>query len=315
MRERTGTAQAIRVSTVSIVINLLLSAFKFAAGLFGNSSAMLSDAVHSASDVFSTLIVIIGVNIAGKKSDSSHQYGHERMESMASVLLAGVLFATGVGIGMDGIRKIVSGTAGDLPVPDLLPLIAAVVSIAVKEWMYWYTRATAKRIHSPSLMADAWHHRSDALSSVGSLVGIAGARLGLPILDPIASVVICLLIIKAAYDICRSAIGQMVDRSIDGKTTEKIRELVLSVEGVLGVDLLMTRLFGSKFYVDIEIAVDGSQTLYSAHAIAERVHDAVEAEFPNAKHCMVHMNPYEMTSENGVEAVEVEEISSGGDSE
>lgn len=308
MREKTGVSRAMKVSVISIAINLALSLFKFAAGIFGHSSAMISDAVHSASDIFSTFIVIVGVNIAGKKSDAAHQYGHDRMESIASVLLAAVLFATGVGIGLDGIQKIVSGTSENLPVPDLLPLIAAVVSIAVKEWMYWYTRAAAKKIHSSSLMADAWHHRSDALSSVGSLAGIAGARLGLPILDPIASVVICLLIIKAAYDICRDAVSQMVDRSMDGKTTERIRELVLSTEGVLGVDLLMTRLFGSKFYVDIEIAVDGSQTLYSAHAIAEQVHDAVEAEFPNAKHCMVHMNPFEaLTADSEATTVDEEQ--------
>ena len=285
-----------RVSAVSIIVNLVLSGFKFLAGVIGRSSAMISDAIHSASDVFSTLIVIVGLRISGKKSDEAHPYGHERMECIASILLAAVLFATGFAIGFDGVGKIVAFATGgyaDIPVPTLLPLIAAVVSIAVKEWMYWYTRATAKRIQSTSLMADAWHHRSDAFSSVGSLIGIAGARLGLPILDPVASVVICLLIVKAAFDICKGAIDQMVDRSCDDATTAEIKETVLSVVGVEGVDLLMTRLFGSKFYVDIEISVDGQQTLYEAHSIAQNVHDAVETRFPQAKHCMVHMNPSE----------------------
>lgn len=296
MKRNKREPSALRVSAVSIAVNLALSGFKFLAGVLGRSSAMISDAVHSASDVFSTLIVIVGLRVSAKKSDEAHPYGHERMECIASVLLAAVLFVTGLAIGYEGLHKIVGFATGelsaaDIPVPTLLPLVAAIVSIAVKEWMYWYTRATAKRVQSTSLMADAWHHRSDALSSVGSLVGIVGARLGLPILDPVASVVICLLVLKAAFDICKGAVNQMVDRSCDSATTARIKETVLSVAGVLGVDLLMTRLFGSKFYVDIEISVDGQQTLYEAHEVAQNVHDAVEAGFPQAKHCMVHMNP------------------------
>lgn len=294
-----GKSQAVkdatRVSVVSIIINLLLSLFKFIAGILGKSGAMISDAVHSSSDVFSTFIVIAGVNIAGKKSDKTHQYGHDKLECIAGLLLAGVLFATGVGIGIDGINKIIH--SGEIVTPGILPLVAAAVSIVVKEWMFWYTRSAAKRINSSALMADAWHHRSDALSSVGSLIGIAGARLGLPVLDPIASIVICLLIIKAAYDISHDSIEKLVDRSVDEETSNRITATAMAVDGVRGVDLVMTRLFGSKFYVDIEISVDGGQTLYEAHHIAQIVHDSIEKEFPNAKHCMVHMNPYKEESE------------------
>lgn len=288
---------AIRATFITIIANLTLSLFKFIAGLLGKSSAMISDAVHSASDVFSSIIVVIGVQISSKKSDATHQYGHDRLESIASVFLSAVLFLTGAGIGYSGLQKIFMAYKnnfewGTIEVPTILPLIAAVVSIGIKEGMYWYTRAVAKRVNSTVLMADAWHHRSDAFSSVGSLIGIVGARLGFPILDPIASVVISIMIVKAAYDICRSAVEQMVDRSCSEETNREIEQIALSIDGVKKVDLLMTRLFGSKFYVDIEISVDGQQTLFQAHDISQRVHDAIEEKYPDAKHCMVHMNPY-----------------------
>lgn len=281
---------AMRVSWVSILVNIALSAGKFAAGIAGNSSAMVSDAVHSASDVFSTLVVIVGVNISSKSSDNEHQYGHERMECIAAFILAVILCATGIGIGYSGILKIFSG-GESIQTPGLLPLIAAIVSIALKEWMYWYTLGAAKKIHSGSLKADAWHHRSDALSSVGSFVGILGARMGFPILDPIASVVICLMIIKASYDIVKDAVDKLVDKSCDAETIRQMRATILEQAGVLGVDMLKTRLFGSKIYVDVEICADGAQSLNQAHAIAEAVHEALEKKFPAVKHCMVHVNP------------------------
>ena len=285
---------AMKVSAVSIVINLVLSILKLIAGIVAHSGAMVSDAIHSASDVGSTLIVIVGVRLSGKQSDQEHPYGHERMECVSSIILSGLLLATGIGIGISGLENIVKSTSGKaIEIPGMLALIAAVVSIVVKEWMFWYTRGAAKKINSGALMADAWHHRSDAMSSVGAFVGIFGARMGYPILDPIASVVICLLIGKASIDIFRDAVDKMVDRSCDRQTEESIRRTVLSVEGVKGVDLLQTRLFGSKLYVDLEIAADGTQTLDEAHQIAEHVHHAIEHTFPDVKHCMVHVNPTE----------------------
>ncbi len=169
---------AMQVSRNTIIGNFVLTAFKLAAGILGHSSAMLSDAIHSASDVFSTLIVMVGIRISGKKADGNHNYGHERLEAVAAILLAVVLAATGVFIGYSGVRSILAANYGGLQVPGTLALIAAIVSIVVKEGMFWYTRQAADKIHSAALMADAWHHRSDALSSVGSLVGIAGAQLG-----------------------------------------------------------------------------------------------------------------------------------------
>ena len=283
---------AMQVSVLSIVVNIILSAYKLLAGILASSGAMISDAVHSASDVFSTIIVMIGVQAAGRQSDTDHQYGHERMECVASIILAVVLCVTGVGIGYEGVVRILAGHYDQLPVPGKTALIAAIVSIVVKEWMFWYTRGAAKKIDSGALMADAWHHRSDALSSIGALLGIAGSRMGYPVLDSVASVAISFFIVKAAYEIFIDAIDKMVDKSCPEEEVEKIRRLILSQEGVLDVDLLRTRLFGNKIYVDIEIAADGNRTLNETHAVAECVHNKVEEEFPEVKHCMVHVNPY-----------------------
>ena len=284
---------AMRISFVSIVINVILSLFKALAGLISHSGATISDAIHSASDVFSTIVVIIGVKISGKESDKEHPYGHERMECVAAILLATILAITGLGIGWSAVSKIMAGNYDQLEVPGVLALAAAIVSIVVKEAMYWYTRAGAKKIDSGALMAGAWHHRSDSLSSIGALIGIGGARLGFPILDPIASVVICIFIEKAALDIFMDAVNKMVDKACDEETEARMRDCVIGQEGVLGVDLLRTRTFGNKVYVDIEICADGDKTLREAHTMAENVHDSVEREFPKVKHIMVHVNPKE----------------------
>ena len=282
---KSDMAIAMRISTVSIIWNVVLSLAKLLAGVIASSSAMISDAVHSASDVLSTIIVIIGIRISGRASDKKHQYGHDRFECVASIILADLLFLTGCGIGYSGIKIIAHGNYGDLKVPGILALIAAIVSIVVKEGMFWYTRAGAKKINSGALMADAWHHRSDALSSVGAFIGILGARLGFPVLDPIASIVICLFILKAALD-------KMVDSSCDEKTVNEISSAISEIPGVCHTDSIMTRQFGNKAYVDVEIAVNPDMSLEKAHSIAENVHHTIETDFPAVKHCMVHVNPY-----------------------
>ena len=284
-------ATAVRVSMVSIIGNAILSALKLLAGILAHSGAMISDAVHSASDVFSSIIVIIGVKISTRDSDPEHPYGHERFECVAAVVLAVILFITGLFIGHSALEQITAGKERQLVIPGALALAAAVVSIVTKEAMYWYTRFYAKKLDSGALMADAWHHRSDALSSVGALIGIAGARMGYPILDPIASMVICVFILKAAYDIFKDAMDKMVDHSCDTEMEEALRQCALEQPGVLGVDLLQTRIFGNKIYVDIEIAADGQITLDESHDIAEQVHIAIEAQFTKVKHIMVHVNP------------------------
>ena len=282
---------AVNVSTVTIIINQVLAGFKFVAGFVAHSGAMISDAVHSASDVLATFIVILGVKLAGRDADRDHPYGHERLECVAALILGVILAATGFGIGLSGIRKITGGE--ELLIPGTLALIAAAVSIVVKEAMFWYTWLAAKKIDSSALKAEAWHHRSDALSSVGSFAGILGARLGFPALDPVASVVICLFILKAAWDILADALGKMTDHACPPALVQEMAESVLSQPGVLGLDTLNTRLFGDRVYVDVEIRADGDLPLKVTHATAQAVHDALEAQFPQVKHCMVHVNPAE----------------------
>ena len=280
-----------RVSLFTIIGNVVLSVIKLLAGIIAHSSAMISDAVHSASDVFSTFVVIIGIKLASKKPDKEHPYGHERMECVAAIVLAMVLFITGLGIGLEAVKNIIHGNYGDLQVPGVLALIAAIVSIVSKEAMYWYTRHYAKKIDSSALMADAWHHRSDAFSSIGALIGIGASRLGYPVMDSIASLVIFVFIVKAAFDIFKDAIDKMVDHSCDEEIEKQIYECVMKNENVMGIDLLQTRVFGNKIYVDVEIQVDASYTLQKAHDIAEAVHDDIEESFPKVKHIMVHVNP------------------------
>lgn len=224
-------ATAVRVSMVSIVGNTVLSIFKLLAGIFAHSGAMVSDAVHSASDVFSSVIVIIGVKLSTRASDKEHPYGHERFECVAAIILAVILFVTGLFIGHVALERI--GTQSAL-LPGKLALIAAIVSIIVKEAMFWYTRFYAKGLDSGALMADAWHHRSDALSSVGALIGIAGARMGYPVLDSVASLAICVFILKAAADIFRDAIRKMVDHSCDEETERAMVRCASALPGSAG---------------------------------------------------------------------------------
>ena len=281
----------IQVSRTSITVNIGLTLMKLLAGIIAHSGAMIADAVHSASDVFGSILVIIGANISGKAADQDHPYGHERMECVISIILSNILLLVGLGIGMAGIQKIIGGNYGALEIPGTLALVAAVISIVVKEGLFWYTKLAAKRINSVSLMAEAWHHRSDALSSIGSFVGIFGARMGYPVLDPLASVVIAVFILKVAIDIFKETMDRMVDRSCDVETEEEMRRVVSSCAGVKQIDLLRTRLFGSKMYVEVEISADGDQPLYQAHAIAAQVHNGIEETFPLVKHCVVHVNP------------------------
>lgn len=280
-----------KVSIVAIVGNVILSVFKFLAGFIAHSHAMISDAIHSASDVFSTIVVIIGIKLASKEPDKEHPYGHERLECVTAIILAIILFITGLKIGVDALENIFQGNQSELSVPGSLALVAAIISIISKEAMFWYTRYYAKRIDSDALMADAWHHRSDAFSSIGALIGIGGARLGFPIMDPIASLFIFWFIVKAALDIFKDAIDKMIDRSCDEETEKHIRECVMNTENVIDIELLRTRIFGNKIYVDVEIQVDSIYTLEEAHIIAKEVHNTIEETFPKVKHIMVYLTP------------------------
>ena len=281
---------AVRVSVLTLAANLLLTAFKLLAGIYGGSGAMVADAVHSASDVCTTVLVLIGVRISARQADECHPYGHERLECLISLFLSLALFAVGGGIGWKGIRSLLF--AAEQTLPSVLALVAALVSIAVKELMYRCTIRVAEKVPaaSLSLRADAWHHRSDALSSVGSLAGVGGAMLGFPQADSLAAVILSAVVIAVAFGICRDTLRRLVDRSAPEDLIQQLRETVLAQEGVCSVDLLRTRLFGSRVDVDLEIGVPADLPLVSSHEIAERVRAAVCA-CPSVKFCTVHVNP------------------------
>ena len=280
-----------RVTSIGIIGNVILSLFKFLAGIFGHSSAMVSDAIHSLSDVLATFIAWLGIRLSMQAPDREHPYGHERLECVASLLLGTILFGTGIMIGLSGLKTILAGHYEELQAPECIALIAAVVSIATKEGMFWYTRHYAKVLNSAAFMADAWHHRSDALSSIGSLIGIGGAMLGFPILDPLASVAIAVCIIKVAYDILKDAVSKMLDTACSSEYEKKLADFISAQDGVDRLDVLHTRMFGNKIYIDAEISVDGDKSLTDAHEIAESVHTQVEKHFDNIKHIMIHVNP------------------------
>ena len=253
---------------------------------------MISDSVHSLSDVLSTFVVIIGVKISNKKADSDHPYGHERIECVSAIILSGMLFIIGALIGINGIKNVTNSS--NLVMPGVLALIASIISIISKEAMYQYTIRVSKKINSAALKADAWHHRSDALSSIGSFIGILGSRLGFKIFDPLASVIISLCIIKVSIDIFKDAIDKMVDKSCDKEVIDKVISVIEKNESVKNIDDIKTRQFGNKAYVDVEISVDENLLLKDAHKVAEEIHDSVENEINIVKHCMVHVNPYEV---------------------
>ena len=283
---------AIKVSIISIILNCLLTLIKFISGVISKSSAMISDSVHSLSDVLSTFVVIIGVKISNKQADSDHPYGHERIECVSAIILSGMLFIIGALIGINGIKNVTNSS--NLVMPGVLALIASIISIISKEAMYQYTIRVSKKINSAALKADAWHHRSDALSSIGSFIGILGSRLGFKIFDPLASVIISLCIIKVSIDIFKDAIDKMVDKSCDKEVIDKVISVIEKNESVKNIDDIKTRQFGNKAYVDVEISVDENLLLKDAHKVAEEIHDSVENEINIVKHCMVHVNPYEV---------------------
>ena len=285
-----------RITLVGVLGNVILTAFKLFAGICGRSGAMVSDAVHSLSDVFATFIAFLGTIMAKRPADEQHPYGHERLECIASVMLGLILLATGIGIGKTGLQIILSGHYETLTAPGTIALVAAIVSIITKEGMFRYTKHYAAILKSSAFMADAYHHRSDALSSIGSLIGIGGAMLGFPVLDSVASVIICFFIIKVAYSIIKDAIQNMMDESCGEDYDKNLKDFIEDQDGVEGVDSVQSRRFGNKVYVDLEIRVDGSKTVSEGHEIAENVHDMVEKSFPEIKHIMVHVNPADSQS-------------------
>lgn len=284
----------IKVSKNTIIGNLLLGLGKIICGIIALSTAIIADGMHSMSDVFTTIGVIVGLKLSSKEADEGHPYGHERIENISSLFLSIMLFGVAVGIGYSGIRNI---TIKNYTIPGILAIIAAIISIVVKEWMYRYTIKYAKKYNSPSLKADAWHHRSDSLSSIGALIGIIGARMGYPILDPLVAVIICIIIIKVSYDICKQSIVQLIDTSASDDIIKDINEKILNIDGVIKIDNLKTRQYANKLYVDVDISVDSNVSVKEGHDIAAKVHNEIEKN-TDVKHCMVHVNPYNVENED-----------------
>lgn len=298
---------AMKVSFTSLICNAILSVFKLLAGIIGLSYAMVADAIHSFSDVFTTVIVIVGVKISSKKADKEHPYGHDRFECIAALLLSVMLFAVGVFIGYSALEKLISGKYANNELPKSIALIAAIVSILEQLVMFIITRAAANKTKSGALKADAFHHLSDSLSSIGSFVGILGAMLGIKVLDVVAGFVICILILKVSVDIFLDAVNKLIDKSASEEMQKKIKDLVMSVDGVIAIDRLRTRQFGNNMiYVDLEIACNGELKLIEAHKIAQSVHDKMENEITEVKHCLVHINPYDRVLDEEYESGKLE---------
>lgn len=290
----------IRVSVISILVNALLVVLKLIAGVVASSSAMISDAVHSASDILTTVVVIIGAKISKKAPDKNHPYGHEKFEAIATTILSLTLIITAMGIAYQALTTLYYYFFHDLiiPIPGRLALIAALVSIGLKEAMYWFTYIYGKRVKSTAMVADAWHHRSDAMSSVGSLIGVGAAMLGYVFFDPIAALLIAFIVFHVAIKILRQAVDHIVDKSPNEEIQQAIKAAILRQKGVIHVDELRIRMHVEKMFVDCEIAVDENLSLQDAHDISECVHDAIEDEFCDVKHCMIHVNPYKINKKS-----------------
>ena len=282
-------AIGVSISLYSIISSVALSLLKLLAGFFGHSSALVSDGFNSLGDVISYTVVAGGVVGSEKKADTNHQYGHEKLESIVSIFIALAILATGLGVGYRGILHIFEPQS--LVKPTLLPIGAALISIAVKIVLYIYSHKAAQMTQLTSLKALATDHFSDILASSGALVGSSLAYLGYVVFDPIASVIIAFLIIKSSIEVFRAAFDVLMDVSVDKETHKKLTQVILENPHVLQLDVLRTRRVGSGYWVDVEICCCKDLTLYEAHEIAQHVHDDIEHKFPQVRHVMVHVNP------------------------
>lgn len=287
------TKLAYKISVKGMLVNLGLFAIKGIAGLMINSVSLLSDAVHSLTDIVSTLVVLVGIKISSKPADKEHPYGHDRIECFIALLLGLMLFFIGGIIGYEGYQKIVTPPTlvENSMLMTVAALLAAIISILGKEWMYRFTMKCAKEIGSASMAADAWHHRSDAISSVGSSIGVIGIMFGLPIIDVICCFLIMIFIFKAAFDICKDAIKRLIDSSGDPKTIDELKEIINANADVISIDDIKTRQFGSKLYVDLEVSLDKHMTFEHSHEISHSLESTIESSIPEIKHIMIHVNP------------------------
>lgn len=276
-------------------VNMVLFLFKLVAGFVGRSGAMIADAVHSASDFVTDVVVLAFVRISAKPRDDDHKWGHGKYETLASLLIGVALFAVGVDILMDSADKIKAVANGEvLPRPGAIALIAAAVSVVVKEALYQWTLRKGKKLDSPSVVANAWHHRSDALSSVGALVGIGLAYfLGEEwrIADPIAAIVVAALIIKVAIDLCRTALAELLEKSLSREVEEEILSIISATPNVHKPHNLRTRRIGSNIAIEVHVRVDGAMTVYDSHEISKDIERALRTRFGEQTAVAIHIEP------------------------
>ncbi len=279
-----------KITVISILLNIGLTILKILAGILGNSTAIIADGLHSASDIITSIGILIGNKISRKPRDDEHQYGHEKAESLVSFILAAVLIGIALKIGYDGFKDLIN--INNILVPNALPLVVALISIAVKEYQYQITIRVAKKINSSSLKADAWHHRSDAFSSIAAFIGIGGAMLGFKILDPIASIIVAIVVIKVGIEILKSACDELMDSSISKEDIREIKSLIDNNKKIYGIKDFKSRKYGSIAYIDMSIFIDKSKTLEEAHDIADNLEHSIISNLNYIKEINIHTEPY-----------------------
>ncbi|KXG77881.1 cation diffusion facilitator family transporter [Thermotalea metallivorans] len=277
-----------RVILFTIILNVMLTLLKIGVGLFGNSAAIIADGLHSASDMITSVGVIVGMFLASKPEDDCHQYGHEKAESIAGFLLAIILTLTGLKIGFGSIEMLFHNR---YETPHIFAAWVAFFSIIIKEYQFRITMKAAKELNSNAMMGDAWHHRSDALSSIAALGGILGARLGFGFLDPLAGTVVSLIVVKIGLTLLKAGIDELMDGAIDEEQMEEIQKEIRSMDGVIAVNEMKGRKHGSKAYVDVKICVDPLISVYAGHTIGEQIEHLVKAKLTNVKDVIVHLDP------------------------
>lgn len=284
-----------KVTMVGSVGNVALLAFKFAAGVLGHSSAMIADAIHSLSDFITDVVLLAFVHMSAKPQDEDHDYGHGKYETFATLIIGLAIMAAATGIIISGVDKLVDWVGGrQLAAPGWLALAAALLSIVVKEVMYRYTVRRGKALDSPALVANAWHHRSDALSSIGAAVGIGGAILlgnRWTVLDPLASVVVGLMLLKVAIGLLRSSVGELTEHSLSSEVEKEIEDIICSYPDVSDPHNLRTRRIGNRFAIEVHVRMDGNTTLTAAHNRATAIEQRIRQRFGKQTHISIHMEP------------------------
>lgn len=284
-----------RTTALGSGVNVFLVIFKFIAGIFGKSSAMIADAVHSLSDLLTDIIIIVFVKTASKPIDHTHEYGHGKFETLGTLIVGVILIIVGLGIMVSGIKDCIEffqGKRGEHPL--VIALVAAVLSIVLKEWLYRYTLLQGKKIESPILIANAWHHRTDSFSSIATLVGVAGSmflgKSGL-ILDPLAAIFVSFYICKSGYDVVKPSIDELLEKSLPLETEKEIRQILKSIEGIEGIHNLKTRKIGNRIAIETHAEMDGKITLEDAHRIATLAEKQIKKKYGSKTHVGIHMEP------------------------